>query len=248
MSAVRPVPVETTVSEEELLATGTSLASAPAEEVLAWAEHRFGARAVIATSFGPEDMVLVDMSRRHARSLRLLTLDTGRLPPETYELMEVVRNRYGVTVETFFPDHERLEALQSEHGHFSFRKSVDARKECCAIRKVEPLRRALAGRLAWVTGLRRDQSSNRADVSVLSVDREHGGLLKLSPLASWTARDVWNYLREHGVPYNPLHDRGYLSIGCAPCTRAVKPFEDERAGRWWWESAEHNECGIHARR
>jgi phosphoadenosine phosphosulfate reductase len=247
MSAVRPTATEPLLSQQELLAAATTLASAPAEEVLAWTERKFGARAAIATSFGAEDMVLLDMARRHAPSLRLFTIDTGRLPPETYELMEVARKRYGIAVETFFPQRERVEALESAQGFFSFRQSIEARQECCALRKVEPLRRALAGREAWVTGRRRDQSVTRTELSVLEVDLDHGGLLKINPLAAWSAREVWTYLRTNGVPYNTLHDRGYLSIGCAPCTRAVKPFEDERAGRWWWESPEHRECGLHVR-
>jgi phosphoadenosine phosphosulfate reductase len=230
---------------EALLEEARALKDAPVEEVLAWVEQRFGARAALASSFGVEDMVLIDLARRHAPSLRLFTLDTGRLPPETYELIEVVRNRYGATVETYFPERARVEALESTQGYFSFRRSLEARKECCAIRKVEPLRRALAGREAWLTGLRREQSINRASVEVAELDREHGGLLKLNPLAAWTRQQVWAYIQTHAVPYNALHDRGYPSIGCAPCTRAVKPYEDERAGRWWWESREHSECGLH---
>jgi phosphoadenosine phosphosulfate reductase len=235
------------LSQDELAAAAHELGTAPAEQVLAWAERRFGASAAIASSFGAEDMVLVDLARQHAPNLRLFTLDTGRLPPETYELMDVARRRYGLEVETFFPERERVEALESTQGYFSFRQSIEARKQCCALRKVEPLKRALAGRQAWVTGLRREQSITRTSVEVLSVDVDHGGLLKLNPLAAWSTRQVWSYIRDNGVPYSVLHDRGYPSIGCAPCTRAVKPYEDERAGRWWWESAENRECGLHVR-
>ncbi len=235
------------LSQDELAAAVHELGAAPAQQVLTWAERRFGASAAIASSFGAEDMVLIDLARQHAPSLRLFTLDTGRLPPETYELMDVARRRYGLEVETFFPERERVEALESTQGYFSFRQSIEARKQCCALRKVEPLKRALAGRQAWVTGLRRDQSITRTSVEVLSVDVDHGGLLKLNPLAAWSTRQVWSYIRDNGVPYSVLHDRGYPSIGCAPCTRAVKPYEDERAGRWWWESAENRECGLHVR-
>jgi phosphoadenosine phosphosulfate reductase len=224
-----------------------ALQGAPADVVLAWAERRFGARAAIASSFGVEDVVLIDLARRHAPSLRLFTLDTGRLHPETYELVEVVRRRYGVEVETHFPEREAVEALQARAGPFSFRESVEARKECCGIRKVEPLRRALAGREAWVTGMRREQSVTRTGVEVVERDAA-SGLLKLNPLAHWSQAQVWAYVKEHGVPYNALHDAGYPSIGCAPCTRAVRPYEDARAGRWWWESPEGRECGLHARR
>ena len=231
-----------------LLAPAHVLKDAPAEQILAWAEQQFGSSAAIASSFGAEDVVLIDLARKHAPSLRLFTLDTGRLPPETYELIEALRNRYGLEVETFFPERARVEALESTQGYFSFKKSIEARKECCAIRKVEPLNRALAGRRGWVTGLRREQSVTRTGVEAVELDADHGGLLKLNPLVTWSSRDVWAYIKENGVPYNVLHDRGYPSIGCAPCTRAVKPYEDERAGRWWWESADSRECGLHVRR
>ncbi len=234
-------------SVEELRAAAALLAEAPAQTVLEWIEGRFGAAAVLSSSFGPEDMVLIQLASRHAPSLKVFTLDTGRLPPETYELMEAARNRYGLQIETFFPDRQRVERLESEQGYFSFRQSLEARKECCAVRKVEPLRRALEHRAAWVTGLRREQSTTRTAVEVLEVDAERGGIAKLNPLAGWTTAQVWAHLREHAIPYNALHDRGYPSIGCAPCTRPVKHHEDERSGRWWWESAEQRECGLHLR-
>ncbi|HEX8437529.1 phosphoadenylyl-sulfate reductase, partial [Archangium sp.] len=169
------------VSAEELRVASEELRDAPAEVVLEWIERRFGARAAIASSFGVEDMVLIDLARTHAPSVRLFTLDTGRLPPETYELMDVVRRRYGLEIETFFPERERVEALQSAKGYFSFKESIEARKECCGIRKVEPLKRALAGREAWVTGLRREQSVTRTEVQVIERDATHG-LVKLNPL------------------------------------------------------------------
>ncbi len=181
MSQAQPSPA--VLSQEELVAAAHELKSAPPERVLAWAERRFGANAVIASSFGAEDMVLIDLARQHAPSLRLFTLDTGRLPPETYELMETVRKRYGLEVETFFPERNRVEALESAQGYFSFKQSLEARQQCCAIRKVEPLKRALAGRQAWVTGLRREQSVTRTGVEVIERDADHGGLVKLNPLA-----------------------------------------------------------------
>ena len=226
------------------------LAAAPAEEVLAWAEARFGGDAAIASSFAVEDVVLIDLAARHAPSLRLFTLDTGRLPPETYEVMEAVRTRYGVLIEAFFPERAPIEALVREQGLFSFRQSVEARKQCCHLRKVEPLGRALAGRAAWATGLRREQSVTRTGLLAVERDAGHGGIVKLNPLAAWTEAQVWSYAREHRLPINPLHERGFPSIGCAPCTRAVAPGEDLRAGRWWWESPEHagqKECGLHQR-
>ncbi len=244
----QPHPSSNAVSPEELRVVSEELRAAPAEVVLAWAERRFGTRAAIASSFGVEDMVLIDLARQHAPSLRLFTLDTGRLPQETYEVMDVVRRRYGVEIETFFPERERLEELESTKGYFSFKQSIEERKACCGIRKLEPLRRALAGREAWVTGLRREQSITRTEVEVVERDDGQGGILKLNPLARWSSREVWEYVKERGVPYNALHDRGYPSIGCAPCTRAVKPYESERAGRWWWESPDSRECGLHVHR
>ena len=224
-----------------------SLARAPAEDVLAWANARFGDAAAIASSFGVEDVVLIDLASRHAPRLGVFTLDTGRLPPETYEVMEQVRRRYGIQIETYFPERAAVEALENEKGFFSFRRSVAERNECCAIRKLEPLSRALKGKKGWVTGLRREQSITRAELEVVEVDEAHGSILKLNPLAPWTESQVWQYARERSLPVNALHERGYPSIGCAPCTRAIGPGEDVRAGRWWWESPEHKECGLHAR-
>lgn len=231
----------------ELEEIRSRLASASAEEVLAFAEERFGARASLASSFGVEDAVLLDLAVRHAPRLRVFTLDTGRLPPETYEAMEAARRRYRLKLEVHAPERAAVETLEREKGLFSFRLSIADRKECCAIRKVEPLRRALAGQAAWVTGLRREQSTTRSALEIVELDGANGGILKLSPLAAWTEAQVWDYARAHALPINALHARGYPSIGCAPCTRAVGPGEDVRAGRWWWEAPEHKECGLHAR-
>jgi len=228
-------------------AVPSSLAEAPAEEILAWADAELGDAAAIASSFGVEDVVLIDLASRHAPRLGVFTLDTGRLPSETYEAMEQVRRRYGIRIETFFPDRAAVEALENEKGFFSFRRTVEERKECCAIRKLEPLARALRAKKAWVTGLRREQSITRTGVEVIQVDEAHGKILKLNPLARWTEAQVWQYARTHSLPVNALHERGYPSIGCAPCTRAIAAGEDVRAGRWWWESPEHKECGLHAR-
>lgn len=221
------------------------LESHGAEQVLAWAEATFGADAAIAASFGVEDVVLIDLARRCAPSVKVFTIDTGRLHPETYQVMEAVRARYHITIETWFPDAHEVEALTTEAGHFSFRSSVEARQRCCRVRKVHPLARALVGRKAWLTGLRREQSSDRSAVSVVDVDQQHGGMLKINPLAAWTEEQAWAHVRAHRLPFNRLHDQGFPSIGCAPCTRAVKPGEDARAGRWWWEQDGHKECGLH---
>jgi phosphoadenosine phosphosulfate reductase len=236
------------VSQKELESIRGKLAAASAEEILRWTDERFGDRAAIASSFGVEDVVLIDLARKHAPRVKIFTLDTGRLHPETYEVMEAIRNRYGVTIESYFPDRVKTEALENARGYFSFRQSLEARKECCGVRKIEPLGRALAGRAAWVTGLRREQSPTRTGVDAIELDGAHGGIAKLNPLASWTEKQVWAYVKEQGVPYNELHDHGFPSIGCAPCTRAIKPYEDVRAGRWWWENPENKECGLHGRK
>jgi len=200
--------------------------------------------ATFSTSFGAEDMVVLDLIRRHALPISIFTLDTGRLPQETYDLMQKVEERYGRCVATYFPDAQRVQRLVAENGINGFYASVENRKACCAVRKLEPLGRALAGKRAWVTGLRAEQSITRADLAKRETDAERG-LEKFNPLADWSESDVWAYIRSNDVPYNALHDRFYPSIGCAPCTRAITPGEDLRAGRWWWENAENKECGLH---
>jgi len=216
-----------------------------AEEIVRRAVAIFGDRVALASSFGAEDVVLVDMLARATATPRVFAIDTGRLPEATYEVMERVRERYGVSIEVYSPRREAVEALERKAGFYSFRASLEARHACCEIRKVEPLRQALAGLDAWITGLRREQSVTRTDIAVLERDHAHGGVIKVNPLADWTAEQVWDHIRQHNVPYNRLHDEGYPSIGCAPCTRAVAPSEHPRAGRWWWEAPEHKECGLH---
>lgn len=219
--------------------------SRSAQEILAWALVEFHPRIALAASFGAEDMVVIDMLMKLDRSARVFTLDTGRLPYETYSLMEAIRERYGLATEAYFPRAEAVEAMVRNHGVNLFYTSIENRKLCCHVRKVEPLGRALAGLDAWITGLRRDQAVTRTGVRKVEVDVERGGIIKANPLADWTSDQVWAYIRAHNVPYNGLHDRGYPSIGCAPCTRAVGPGEDPRAGRWWWENPETKECGLH---
>ena len=207
------------------------------------------APAVFTTSFGAEDMVLFDLlasdpTATALRAVGIATLDTGRLPEETYQVWQRATAKYRRKVEAYYPAAPAIEQYVRVHGINAFYDSVAQRKECCAIRKVEPLQRALAGKRAWITGLRRAQSVTRADLPVAEWDADHG-LQKFSPLADWSEDDVWAYLRAHDVPYNALHDRAYPSIGCAPCTRAIQPGEDVRAGRWWWEDAAGKECGLH---
>jgi phosphoadenosine phosphosulfate reductase len=216
----------------------------PAQEIVRLALERFGRRVALSSSFGAEDMVLIDMLMRVDPRARIVTLDTGRLPQETYNVMDAARQKYGATIEAFFPQAEAVQAMVAQHGMNLFYHSIDNRKLCCGVRKMEPLRRALSGLDAWMTGLRREQSVTRTGVPKVEWD-ESNRLIKINPLAEWTLDDVWQYIRENNVPYNALHDRGYPSIGCAPCTRAVQPGEDQRAGRWWWEHPDTKECGLH---
>jgi phosphoadenosine phosphosulfate reductase len=217
-----------------------------ARAVLELAIRALGAdRIALASSFGAEDMVILDLLAGLIERPRVFTLDTGRLPQETYDLMDATRRRYRVEVEVVFPQREAVEAMVRERGLNLFYGSLEARRTCCAIRKVEPLGRALEGLSGWVTGLRRDQMTTRSATPKIALDEAHGACWKVAPLADWTETQVWRYIRANGVPYNALHDRGYRSIGCAPCTRAVAAGEDPRAGRWWWERQDDRECGIH---
>jgi len=200
--------------------------------------------AAFSTSFSAEDMVLLDLMQRHALPIGALTLDTERLPEETYALMQQVEARYGRVVRTVFPDAQAVATLVAANGINGFYESVDKRKACCSVRKLQPLARALQGHAAWVTGQRTAQSVTRGELAAREVDAARG-IAKFNPLHDWSEADVWAYIRANDVPYNALHDRGYPSIGCAPCTRAITPGEDLRAGRWWWENPETKECGLH---
>ncbi|MBI1976345.1 MAG: phosphoadenylyl-sulfate reductase [Candidatus Omnitrophica bacterium] len=217
-------------------------------EILTWALKEFHPQIALASSFGAEDVALIDMMVKIHPKSRVFTLDTGRLPQETYDLMDEIREKYKIQIETYFPDTAAVEKMVNQKGYNLFYQSVENRKECCGVRKVEPLKRALKGLKAWITGLRREQSVTRTGVAKVEVDQDHGGIYKINPLADWTRQQVWDYIKKNAVPYNKLHDKGYLSIGCDPCTRAVKTGEDERAGRWWWERPDQKECGLHARR
>jgi len=214
------------------------------EQLLQWASHTFPGHLTFATSLGAEDQVLTHMLATAALPIPLFTLDTGRLFPQIYDLIAETQARYNLTIRIMFPDTTHVEQMVAEHGINLFRNSVDLRRTCCGIRKLEPLRRAFQGHHAWITGLRRDQSITRTDTAAVEWD-ETNQLIKISPLYNWTNDQVWAYIHEHNVPYNPLHDEGFLSIGCACCTRAVQPGEDIRAGRWWWETPDKKECGLH---
>jgi len=203
-------------------------------------------RLVYANSLGAEAMVLTDIIWTHLPRIDVFSIDTGRLHEETYELLERLQRRYRRTVRVVYPDAAALERLVARQGVNGFYQNVEARLECCRVRKVEPFRRAIAGFPAWITGVRREQSADRANGQPVEWDPEHG-LYKISPLLEWSEEEVWRYIRLRALPYNPLHDRQFPSIGCSPCTRAIQPGESRRAGRWWWERAESRECGLHPR-
>ena len=208
--------------------------------------NRDYAPAVLASSLSIEDMVLTDLLVRYAPSIEMFTLDTGRLPAETYALIAKIKEHYGRNVRVYFPETTAVENYVNRNGVNAFYRSVELREQCCAIRKVEPLKRALAGKRAWVTGMRREQSLTRTAIAEVEYDHVNG-LDKFNPLANWSEEEVWRYIRTYNVSYNELYDKGYVSIGCAPCTRAITKGEDIRAGRWWWEQGETKECGIHRR-
>jgi phosphoadenosine phosphosulfate reductase len=225
------------------------LAARPPAEIVRWALSRFGGECAIAFS-GAEDVALIDMAVKSGQQFSAFCLDTGRLHAETYRFIERVRAHYGVEIELFSPEAAQLQPFVRKKGLFSFYE--DGHQECCGIRKVEPLRRALSGYRAWMTGQRRDQNpATRAHVPAIQVDgafrgRTGAALIKFNPLANWSSAQTWAYVREHEVPYNPLHERGFLSIGCEPCTRPTHPGQHEREGRWWWEESTQKECGLHS--
>ncbi|OIP56390.1 MAG: phosphoadenosine phosphosulfate reductase [Helicobacteraceae bacterium CG2_30_36_10] len=198
----------------------------------------------LASSLGAEDQVLTDLMYEISSDANIFTLDTGRLPKQTYDLIERTNEKYKKNIKVFFPQTDKVENLVNEKGMFSFYYSIDERKECCYIRKIEPLKRALSSLDVWITGLRREQSVTRGEMQLIEWDAGNN-LLKLNPLIEWSEEEVWNYIKNNNVPYNKLHDNGYPSIGCEPCSRAVEEGADIRSGRWWWEDPEHKECGLH---
>ncbi len=250
MAIASPLATPAKVVSESLLASieQGSFESWDVERVLGWALETFHPRLVLSASFGaPEGMVLLDMMQRMEPGVRVFTLDTGRLPQATHDLIDRVRDRYGVSVEVVFPDPVDVVEMVRQGGQNLFYESVEKRQLCCRIRKVEPMRRyfATAGLDAWVAGLRRGQGVTRTEAAKVELDDAHGGLVKINPLVDWSLEQVWEYVREHNVPVNRLHKAGYPSVGCDPCSRAIQPGEDIRAGRWWWENPETKECGIH---
>ncbi len=215
------------------------------QAILRMAMEKFGAHIALASSFSMEDLVCIDMMMEINPRARIFALDTGRLNEETYACAEKIRYKYDCNIEWFFPEHDSVQELIGSKGLYSFKESIEARRECCFIRKVEPLNRALSGLHAWVTGQRREQSNTRSNLQIVEIDALHNNIAKINPLTFWSAQQVRDYVESKHIPYNTLYDQGYQSIGCGPCTRASAPGEDERSGRWWWESAEHKECGLH---
>ena len=216
------------------------------EEVLRYFLAEYNGKIALSSSLGLEDQVLTDMIVKIDKSTRIFTLDTGRLFPETYSLIDKTNNKYDIKLEVMFPDYKEVEKLVKAEGINLFYNGIDQRKACCRVRKLEPLKRAFEGLDVWICGLRNDQSITRQGVQLVEWD-EGNQLIKLNPLIHFTEEEVWEYIKKNQVPYNRLHDQGFPSIGCQPCTRAIKPGEDIRAGRWWWENPEQKECGLHRR-
>ncbi len=221
----------------------SSLDATP-QEILSWAYATYP-NVVIVASFQAESSVIIDMASRLREKVPVLTLDTGRLPQATYDMIDRIRDRYGAAIEVISPDAVETGEMVGAHGVNLFYKSIEMRSLCCEIRKSRPLERALRGRDAWITGLRRQQAKTRAQTEAVAPDPVHGGIAKIAPLAQWSKAQVWDYIKENDVPYHSLYDQGYTSIGCEPCTRATTAGEDERAGRWWWEDNDIKECSIH---
>jgi phosphoadenosine phosphosulfate reductase len=233
------------MSRERAQELNSEWSGRPPEAVLRIAAETFDDEGIaFSTSLGVEDQLITDLLHRERLDIPLFTLDTGRLPQETYDLLDETRRRYGLQVDVLFPEASSVERMVSQHGPNLFYESIEKRRECCRVRKIEPLKRRLSTLGAWICGLRREQSVTREGIGVVEWD-ESFGLFKINPLVDASEASVWEYVRKHDVPYNSLHDRSYPSIGCAPCTRAVEPGEDVRAGRWWWEQAEQRECGLH---
>ena len=220
--------------------------NARAEEILSFFSDQYGNELAFATSLGAEDQVLTYLLSQINKDVRIFTLDTGRLFPETIDLIDKTNKLYDINISVYFPEFSQVEKMVNSKGINLFYESIENREECCHIRKIIPMKRALKGVKAWVSGLRSEQSVTRQDLSVVSWD-EKFGLVKINPLLNWTETQLWDFIKIHDIPYNELHDKGYPSIGCQPCTRAVEPGEDVRGGRWWWEMPENKECGLHKR-
>ncbi len=231
---------------EQIEALNQKYSQATAEELLSGFLDEFKGKIALSSSLGIEDQVLTHIVCNIDKTTRIFTLDTGRLFPETYDLIHRTNHKYGIKLSVYFPEAGQVEEMVNTKGINLFFESVENRKLCCNIRKIQPLKRAFAGLEVWICGLRREQSVTRHNMQRIEWD-EANGIIKLNPLIDWTEDEVWRFIKAHGIPYNPLHDKGYPSIGCQPCTRAIFPGEDIRAGRWWWENPDTKECGLHKR-
>ncbi len=215
------------------------------QDALKWALDNLHPRVAKASSFGAEDSVIIDMMTKINPNSRFFTLDTGRLNQETYDVMDQLSKKYHVDFEVMFPDAHEVQEMVKTNGINLFYDSIENRRLCCGIRKVHPLRKMLSTLDGWITGIRKDQTSVRKNATMIEIDDKYNNILKINPLLEWSFDQVWDYIKQNDIPYNKLLDKGYPSIGCAPCTRAIKPGEDLRAGRWWWENDEQKECGLH---
>jgi len=232
------------MTREEIKELAVRFKNSDPKEIISYFINRFGDNIALSSSLGAEDQVLTEMVAGINPDTEIFTLDTARLFPETYDLIDRTSKKYKIKIQVYFPNHEDVEEMVNKKGINLFYDSIENRKECCRIRKLDPLKRAFSGLDAWICGLRADQSVTRKDLEVVEWD-ENNGLIKINPLAFWSEKDVWDYIKDNGIPYNPLHDKNYPSIGCLPCTNPVEPGDDIRAGRWWWENPETKECGLH---
>ena len=233
------------MNKEQIEKLNAELRGKSSVEILNHVIELFKGRIIFASSLGAEDQVLTHMLTNIDPEFRIFTLDTGRLFPETYELIDRTNSRFKMKMEIFFPDYREVEKMVTEKGINLFYERIENRKQCCHIRKIVPLHRALEGNDAWITGLRREQSVTRNNNALIELDENNHGRIKINPLIDWTEEKVWDYIAKYNIPFNPLHKKGFPSIGCQPCTRAIQPGEDVRAGRWWWELPESKECGLH---
>ena len=242
----KPQSLTPKLTSEQIEKIAAEMENKSAYDILKWVIDNYGLRIGLASSFGAEDVVIIDMMTKVDKiKTKIFTLDTGRLNQETYDIMDDIRNKYEIGIEVYFPDHNEVEEMVRAKGVNLMYANVENRKLCCEIRKVHPLSRALSKFDGWITGLRREQITTRANIKKIEVDNLHGNIIKVNPLADWTYKMVWDYIHKNNVPFNKLHNEGYPSIGCEPCTRAVRIGEDPRSGRWWWENAADKECGLH---
>lgn len=234
------------IKREDISTINKELANKSAQEIIKYFIDEMGNKITFGTSLGAEDQVITEIIASQNSNIHIFTLDTGRLFPETYDLIDRTNKKYKINIHPYFPDKTEVEEMVLKNGINLFYNSIELRHQCCEIRKLNPLKRALNGKAAWFTGLRKSQSVTRVNMEIVEWD-ENSKMIKINPLINWSEDDVWNYIKDKKIPYNPLHDKGFPSIGCQPCTRAIMDGEDVRAGRWWWENPDTRECGLHAK-